>query len=86
MGSIGIEANLQRLVISTARTWTGLADTGRVARSHPADTVDVAIRVLSDPSTWGQHHELTTTTVRDLTGHEPRTLDDFLRENRDSFR
>ena len=120
-----------------------------MALSHPADTVEVAIRVLSDPSTWGQHHELTgprpvswpealevlskeigetvtfrttdafgllqrlvkagvapgmaqllitrewaimagenertTTTVRDLTGHEPRTLEEFLQDNRDSF-
>src|ERR1700743_25276 len=45
--------------IRAARTWTGLADTGRVALSHPADTVDVAIRVLGDPSTWGRHPELT---------------------------
>jgi uncharacterized protein YbjT (DUF2867 family) len=137
--------------IRAARTWTGLADTGRVALSHPADTVEVALRVLSDPSTWGQHHELTgsqqvswpealqilsgelgetvtfrttdafgllqrlvkagvapgmaellitrewaitagenerpaTTTVSDLTGHEPRTIQEFLHDNHDSFR
>ncbi|HYY19985.1 MAG TPA: NmrA family NAD(P)-binding protein, partial [Streptosporangiaceae bacterium] len=136
--------------IRARRTWTGLADTGRVALSHPGDTIEVAIRVLNDPSTWGQHHELTgsqqltwpgalqilsgelgekvtfrtagayellrrlikagvapgmaellitrewaimagenertTTTVRDLTGHEPRTVEEFMHENRDSFR
>jgi NAD(P)H dehydrogenase (quinone) len=137
--------------IRAARTWTGLADTGRIALSHPADTVEAAVRVLSDPSTWGQHHELTgpqqvswpealqilsgelgetvtfratdasrllqrlvkagvapgmaqllitrewaimagenertaTTTVSDLTGHEPRTIEEFLHDNRDSFR
>jgi NAD(P)H dehydrogenase (quinone) len=136
--------------ISAARTWTGLADTGRVALSHPGDTVDAAIRIVGDPSTWGQHHELTgprqvtwpealqvlsgelgetvtfrttsafellqnllkagvtpgmtellitrewaimagenertTTTVRDLTGHDPRTIEEFLHGNRDSFR
>jgi NAD(P)H dehydrogenase (quinone) len=136
--------------IKAARTWTGLADTGRVALSHPDDTAEVAVRVLGDPAAWGQHHELTgpralswpealqvlsdelgetvtfrvtdafgllqhlvkagiapgmaellvtrewaimageneltTTTVRDLTGHEPRTLEKYLHENRDAFR
>ena len=136
--------------IRAARTWTGLADAGRVALSHPGDTVDVAVHVLGDPSTWGQHHELTgpravtwpealqvlsselgetvtfrttsafellqtlvkagvapgmaellitrewaimtgenertTSTVRDLTGHDPRTIEEFLHDNRDSFR
>jgi uncharacterized protein YbjT (DUF2867 family) len=136
--------------IKAARTWTGLADTGRVALSHPDDTAEVAVRVLGDPAAWGQHHELTgpravswpealgvlsdelgetvtfratdafsllqhlvkagitpgmaellitrewaimagenertTTTVRDLTGHEPRSLEEFVHESRDSFR
>jgi NAD(P)H dehydrogenase (quinone) len=136
--------------IKAKRTWTGLADTGRVALSHPGDTVDAAVRVLGDPSTWGQHHELTgprlvswpealqvlsdevgetvtfrttsdlgllqdlvkagvapgmaellitrewaimagenertTATVRDLTGHDPRTIEEFLHDNRDAFR
>src|SRR5262249_9386863 len=45
--------------IKATRTWTGLADTGRVALIHPGDTVDVAVAILRDPSTWGQHHELT---------------------------
>ena len=135
--------------IKATRTWTGLADTGRVALSHPDDTAEVAVRVLGDPATWGQHHELTgprplswpdalrvlsdelgetvtfrvtdafglvrhlvkagtapemaellvtrewaimagenertTTTVRDLTGHEPRTLEEYLQDNRDAF-
>lgn len=117
---------------------------------EPDLAVEAAIRVLSDPSTWGQHHELTgprqvswpealqvlseelgetvtfrttdayglvqrlvkagtapgvaqllvtrewsimageneriTTTVRDLTGHEPRTVEQFLHDNRDAFR
>lgn len=136
--------------IRAARTWTGLADTGRVALSHPADAVDVALHVLADPATWGQHHELTgpqllswpealrllsselgetvtfrttdalrllqrlaqagvkpglaellitrewaimageneriTSTVRDLTGQEPRTVEQFVHEARDAFR
>jgi NAD(P)H dehydrogenase (quinone) len=136
--------------IKATRTWTGLADRGRVALSHTADVVEVAVRVLTDPATWGQHYELTgprpmswpealqilsgelgeavtfrttdafglvqhlvaagagpgmaellvtrewaivagenertTTTVRDLTGHEPRTVEEFLHDHRDSFR
>lgn len=132
------------------RTWTGLAGTGRVALSDPRDVADAAVRILGDPSTWGQHHDLTgprlvswpealqvlsgelgetvtfrttgafelvrqltgagvpagqaellvtrewaimagenervTTTVRDLTGDEPRTIEDFLHENRELFR
>ena len=136
--------------IKATRTWTGLAGTGRVALSDPRDVADAAVRVLGDPSTWGQHHDLTgprqvswpealqvlseelgetvtfrttgsfelvrrltgagvpagqaellvtrewaimagenervTTTVRDLTGHEPRTIEDFLHENRELFR
>jgi len=136
--------------IKATRTWTGLADTGRVALSDYRDVADVAVRVLADPATWGQHHDLTgprlvswpealevlsaelgetvtfrtadafelvrrltragvpagqaellvtrewailagenervTTTVRDLAGHEPRTLEAFLHENRELFR
>ncbi len=136
--------------IKATRTWTGLAATGRVALSDPRDVADAAVRILGDPSTWGQHHDLTgprqvswpealqvlseelgetvtfrttgafelvrrltsagvaagqaellvtrewaimagenervTTAVRDLTGHEPRTIEDFLHENRELFR
>jgi len=136
--------------IKATRTWTGLADTGRIALSDTRDVVDVAVRILEDPSAWGQHHDLTgprqvtwpeavqvlsaelaetvtfrtvgafelvrrlvtagvpagqaellvtrewaiiagenertTTTVRDLTGHEPRPIEDFLHENRDLLR
>jgi uncharacterized protein YbjT (DUF2867 family) len=136
--------------IKATRTWTGLADTGRVALSDTRDVVDVAVRVLEDPSTWGEHYDLTgprqvtwpealqvlsaelgekvtfrtvgafelvrrlvaagiapgmaellvtrewaiiagenertTTTMHDLTGHEPRPIEDFLREHRDLFR
>jgi uncharacterized protein YbjT (DUF2867 family) len=136
--------------IKATRTWTGLADTGRVALSSHLDVADAAAGVLGDPSTWGQHHDLTgprlvswpeallalsaelgepvtfrptdawdlvqrlvkagvapgqaellvtrewailagenermTSTVRDLTGHEPRTIEQFFHENRDRFR
>lgn len=136
--------------IKASRTWTGLASTGRVALSDHRDTADAAVRVLTDPSTWGQHHDLTgprqvswpealevlsaeigetvtfrttgaveliqrltgagvapgqaellvtrewaimagenertTSTVRELTGHEPRTIEEFFRDHRDQFR
>ena len=136
--------------IKVSRTWTGLASTGRVALSDYRDTADAAARVLTEPSTWGQHHDLTgprqvswpeavqslstelgetvtfrtvsaielirmltkagvtpglaellvtrewsimagenertTGTVRELTGHEPRTIEEFLHENRELFR
>jgi NAD(P)H dehydrogenase (quinone) len=135
--------------IKASRTWTGLADTGRVALSDYRDTADAAVAVLTEPSTWGQHHdltgprqvswpealqvlsaelgetvtfrttsairliqrltqagvpagqaellvtrewaimagenELTTETVRELTGHEPRAIEEFFRENRELF-
>jgi NAD(P)H dehydrogenase (quinone) len=136
--------------IKKTRTWTGLASTGRVALCDQQDVADAAVRVLADPSTWGQHHDLTgprqvswpealevlsaeldetvtfrttgavelirhlvqagvapgqaellvtrewaimagenertTSTVRELTGHEPRTIEEFFRDNREQFR
>jgi NAD(P)H dehydrogenase (quinone) len=136
--------------IKATRTWTGVADTGRIALIDHRDAADVIVRVLTDPSTWGQHHELTgprqvtwpealqalsaelgeevvfrptdaftliqrltasgipasqaellvtrewailagenersTTGVQDLLGREPRTIEEFLHENRDLFR
>lgn len=135
--------------IKASRTWTGLASTGRVALSDHRDTADAAVRVLTEPSMWGQHHDLTgprqvswpealevlstelgetvtfrtasaieliqrltqagvpagqaellvtrewaimagenertTGTVRKLTGHEPRAIEEFLHENREQF-
>jgi NAD(P)H dehydrogenase (quinone) len=135
--------------IKASRTWTGLADTGRVGLSDYRDTADAAVRVLTEPSTWGQHYDLTgprqvswpealqvlstelgetvtfrttsaieliqrltqagvpagqaellvtrewaimagenertTGTVRELTGHEPRAIEEFFRENREFF-
>ncbi len=136
--------------VKKTRTWTGLADRGRVALSDTRDVADVIVRVLQDPATWGQHHELTgprqvswpealevlsaelgetvtfrtadafalvqhlvklgfpagmaellitrewaimagenertTTTVRDLLGREPHTIEEFLHENLNAFR
>jgi NAD(P)H dehydrogenase (quinone) len=45
--------------IRATRTWTGLADAGRVALCDHRDVADVAVQVLGDPATWGAHHDLT---------------------------
>jgi hypothetical protein len=45
--------------IRATRTWTGLAATGRMALIDHRDMADAAVRVLGDPSTWGQHHDMT---------------------------
>lgn len=45
--------------IRATRTWTGLADSGRVALSDHRDVAEVAVRVVRDPATWGIHHDLT---------------------------
>jgi NAD(P)H dehydrogenase (quinone) len=45
--------------VREARTWTGLADTGRVALVDHRDVAEAAVRVLADPATWGTHHDLT---------------------------
>ena len=135
--------------VQASRTWTGIAGTGRVALIDYRDVADAAVRILTDPTTWGHHYDLTgpaqfswpeamellsdelgetvtyqttselplvrqlidagvapgqaellitrewaiiagenertTTEVRDLTGHEPRTVADFLHENRAAF-
>jgi NAD(P)H dehydrogenase (quinone) len=136
--------------VQASNVWTGLAGTGRVALIDHRDVADVAARILTDPTTWGRHpdltgpeqfswpqamellsHELgepvtfqtttelrlirrlidagvapgqaelivarewaviagenerTTTEVRALTGHEPRTVANFLSENRAAFK
>lgn len=45
--------------IRATRTWTGLADTGRVALSDHRDVADAVVRILTGPPAWGQHHDLT---------------------------
>jgi uncharacterized protein YbjT (DUF2867 family) len=136
--------------VRASRTWTGLAGTGRVALIDHRDAAEAALRVITDPGTWGRHHDLTgprllswpeamqalsaelgepvtfvttseqdllarltglgvppfqaellitrewallagenertTTGIQDLTGHPPRTVEDFLHENREAFR
>jgi NAD(P)H dehydrogenase (quinone) len=135
--------------VRQSRTWTGLADTGRVALSDHRDAADLAVRVLTDPVLWGAHYDTTgprlfswpealealsdelgekvtfvtaserdligkltsqgvpagqaelliarewallagenervTTTFADVTGRPPRTVEDFLHENREIF-
>ena len=45
------------------RTWTGLADTGKVALIDHRDVADVAVHILAEPSTWGSHYQLTGPTL-----------------------
>ncbi|MEU2623079.1 NmrA family NAD(P)-binding protein [Streptomyces sp. NPDC007157] len=45
--------------IRSEHTWTGLADTGRVALSDHRDVAEVAVRILRDSTTWGTHYDLT---------------------------
>jgi NAD(P)H dehydrogenase (quinone) len=137
------------LEVRASRTWTGIADTGRVALIDHRDVADAVVGIITDPTTWGRHHDLTgpmqfswpeamdllsaeldqtvtfktttelrligqlidagvapgqaqllitrewailagenertTAAVRELTGHDPRTVSDFLHENRDLF-
>jgi NAD(P)H dehydrogenase (quinone) len=135
--------------VKAARTWTGLADSGRVALIDHRDVAEVAVRVLRDRELWNRHYDLTgpkqlswpealellsaelgetvlfqvateralierivgaglppgqaelliarewailagenertTTTVRELTGHEPHSVEAFLHEFREAF-
>jgi uncharacterized protein YbjT (DUF2867 family) len=45
--------------VRASRTWTGLADRGKVGLIDHRDVADVSVRILRDPATWGQHYELT---------------------------
>jgi uncharacterized protein YbjT (DUF2867 family) len=45
--------------VKASRTWTGLAGTGRVALIDHRDAAEAAVRVITDPGTWGRHHDLT---------------------------
>ena len=42
-----------------SRTWTGLADSGRMALIDHRDAAEAGLRVLTDPALWGAHHDLT---------------------------
>jgi NAD(P)H dehydrogenase (quinone) len=45
--------------VRASRTWTGLAGTGRAALIDHRDAAEAAVRVITDPGTWGTHYELT---------------------------
>ena len=45
--------------VRAARTWTGLAGTGRVALIDHRDVAEAGLRVLTDPALWDAHHDLT---------------------------
>jgi NAD(P)H dehydrogenase (quinone) len=45
--------------VRASRTWTGLADSGRVALIDHRDVAEAAQRVLTDPALWNAHHDLT---------------------------
>src|ERR1700757_3634832 len=45
--------------VRASRTWTGLAGTGRMALIDHRDVAEAALRVLTAPTLWGAHHDLT---------------------------
>src|SRR5262249_42510511 len=45
--------------VRASRTWTGIADRGRVALIDHRDAAEVGRRVLTDRALWGQHHSVT---------------------------
>src|SRR5262249_34099668 len=45
--------------VRASRTWTGLADSGRMALIDHRDVAEAGVHVLTDPALWGAHHDLT---------------------------
>ena len=45
--------------VRASRTWTGLADSGRMALIDHRDVAEAGLRVLTDRTLWGAHHDLT---------------------------
>src|SRR5262252_7547812 len=45
--------------VRASRTWTVLADSGRMALIDHRDAAEAGLRVLTDPALWGAHHDLT---------------------------
>jgi NAD(P)H dehydrogenase (quinone) len=45
--------------VRASRAWTGLADSGRTALIDHRDAAEAGLRVLTDSSLWGTHHDLT---------------------------
>jgi NAD(P)H dehydrogenase (quinone) len=46
-------------------TWTGLADTGKVALIDHRDVANVAVHILANSTAWGAHYQLTGPTLMD---------------------
>ncbi len=78
-----------------ARTWTGLAGSGRMALIDHRDVAQAGLRVLTDPALWGAHHEVDpgrrerlhdrADTFQQITVRPPRPVAGFLHENRAQF-
>ena len=45
--------------VRASRTWTGLADSGRIALIDHRDAAEAGVRVLTNPALWDAHHDLT---------------------------
>jgi len=45
--------------VRASRTWTGLAESGRTALIDHRDAAAAGLCVLTDPTLWGAHHDLT---------------------------
>jgi NAD(P)H dehydrogenase (quinone) len=76
------------------------AELGQPVAFHPTDAYELVRRLVKAGIAPGQaellitrewailagENERVTDTMRALTGHEPRTIEQFLHENRDRFR
>jgi hypothetical protein len=75
--------------VRASRTWTGLATEQDLLRRLTGLGVPPGQAELLIAREWALlagENERTTTTLRDLTGHPPRTVEAFLHENRELFR
>ena len=45
--------------VRASRTWTGLADRGRMALIDHRDAAEAGLHVLTNPALWDAHHDLT---------------------------
>ena len=45
--------------VRASRTWTGVAGSGRMALIDHRDVAEAGLHVLTDPTLWGAHHDLT---------------------------
>jgi uncharacterized protein YbjT (DUF2867 family) len=129
MGSVGMQASLQRIVIQAAAATRGLrpepstwgehhdltgprqvswpealqalsAELGETVTFRTTSAIELIQRLTKAGVTPGEaellvtrewsiiagENERTTSTVRELTGHEPRTIEEFFHENCEPFR